>query len=57
VPPREPIALSEALSHFISKSDEELAQLAIGSRKSIDKRFSLTTIVSCYEKLYEEVAG
>ena len=57
VPPRNPIALSGALSHFIAKSDEELEQLGIDSRESIDKRFSLVTIVSRYEKVYGEVAG
>ena len=57
VAPRDPVALSEALYKFLQFNAEERALLGRRGRCRVEENFSLSSVVACYEHLYDEVLG
>ena len=54
VPPRDPIALADAIDGLLSRPDE-LSRLAKNGRQLFDAQFSAAAMTSQYEALYTRV--
>lgn len=55
VPPRDPIALSAALDHLLSRGESERRRYGIAARQRIVRTFSVDAIVGQYLNLYAQL--
>lgn len=57
VPPRNSSALADAWQAMLNMDQETRIQLGLTARQRVMDRYNLPGIVSCYEDLFEELAG
>lgn len=57
VPPRDPVALAEAVVGLLSQPPDVRSELGRRGRRLIESRHSLVETTRCYEALYREMAG
>lgn len=56
VPPRDPQAFAQACREILSLPPERRRRLSQCARASVEQRFSLSSVVARYERLYEQLA-
>lgn len=56
VPPRDPGAFAHACKEILELSAQQRLELGLAARKSAKERFSLGSVVSRYQKLYEQLS-
>ena len=57
VPPRDPAALAEAWEELLALGRPYLESLGSRARHRVAEKFSITAVVQCYERAYEEIAS
>jgi glycosyltransferase involved in cell wall biosynthesis len=55
VPPRDPVAMADALDDLLSRNNSDFNALSVSARKRIASLFSIESIVNRYEELYNEL--
>jgi glycosyltransferase involved in cell wall biosynthesis len=57
VPPRDPTMLADAWRTLLNMDRATRIQLGLAARQRVIENYNLPQIVSCYERLFEELAG